>query len=228
MSQNTVVGETPKTPTKIANGDIVPVIGAVICQELGLDTDEVEVDTDLRTSGLNSLSALMITVRLHEEYGIDLGPGILKENYSLSKLRQALHRKPLHMEVPEQNPPAAKTPFLMLDTSIAEIPSSSEPDTSALTFSPPKVMFAPAINIISPESVTSRVMAIIAEQMDIDEAEFTDSLEWASLGLDSIMSLTICGCLREELEMDVESTIFAEYDSVGAFKKYLSGPRFAP
>jgi naphtho-gamma-pyrone polyketide synthase len=211
----------------MANADIVPVIGAVICQELGIDTDEVEVDTDLRTSGLNSLSALMITVRLLEEYGIDLGPGTLKENYSLCKLRKALHRKSLEVAAPKEDPPAAKTPTLVVNTSIAEAPSSSEPNTSALTLPSPAIALAPIINIVSPESITSRIMAIIAEEMDIDQAEFADSVDWANLGLDSIMSLTICGRLREELEMDVESTIFAEYDSVGAFKKHFSELQFS-
>lgn len=221
-SQNTLIAEKINTSSNMSNVDIVPVIGAVICQELGIDTDEVEVDTDLRKSGLNSLSALMITVRLLEEYGIDLGPGTLKENYSLCKLRKVLHRKSLEAEVPKQDPPGVKTSALILDTTVAEAPSSSETDTSALTLSPPKVAVVPVINVVSPESITSRVMAIIAEEMDIDQAEFADSVEWANLGLDSIMSLTICGRLREELEMDVESTVFADHESVGAFKKHLS------
>lgn len=221
-SQDTLIADKITTSSNMSNVDIVPVIGAVICQELGIDTDEVEVDTDLRKSGLNSLSALMITVRLLEEYGIDLGPGTLKENYSLCKLRKALHRKGLEAEVPKQDPPGVKTPGLIMDTTVAEAPFSPETDTSALTFSPPTVAVAPVVNTVSPESITSRVMAIIAEEMDIDQAEFADSVEWANLGLDSIMSLTICGRLREELEMDVDSTVFADHDSVGAFKKHLS------
>jgi acyl carrier protein len=221
-SQNTLIEDKPNTSSNMSTVDIVPVIGAVICQELGIDTDEVEVDTDLRQSGLNSLSALMITVRLLEEYGIDLGPGTLKENYSLCKLRKALHRKSLEAEVPKQDPSRVKTPALILDTTLAEAPSSSETDISALTLSSSKVAVAPLVKIESPEGIPPRVMAIIAEEMNIDHAEFADPVEWANLGLDSIMSLTICGRLREELEMDVESTVFADHESVGAFKKHLS------
>lgn len=200
--------------------DMIPVIGAVICQELGIETDEVEVDTDLRESGLNSLSALMITVRLLEEYGIDLGPGTLKENYSLCRLRKALHRKSLEAEVPKHDLPVAEITHLVEDTKITEI---SSPDEEAFAkTSSPKATAIPTTSLLIPESLTSQVIAIIATEMEIDQTEFADSVEWANLGLDSIMSLAICGRLREELEMEVESTIFADYDSVGAFKKHIS------
>lgn len=206
----------------MASVDIVPVIGAVICQELGIDTDEIEVDSDLRQSGLNSLSALMITVRLHEEYGIDLAPGILKENYSLCRLRKALHRKSPNSKVTkEETPDAEITSLVDNPSSVAGPPSSSETNTSALTSSSPPITATPEIRLSPPESIASQVMAIIAEEMNIDEAEFTDSVEWTNLGLDSIMSLSICGRLREELEMEVESTVFSEFDTVGAFKKHI-------
>ena len=216
------VPDKASTSDSMASTDIVPVIGAVICQELGIETDEIEVDTDLRQSGLNSLTALMITVRLHEEYGIDLAPGILKENYSLCKLRKALHRKSIDLKAPKENiADAETTPPFDNGSGVADPPSSSETNTSMLTSSPPPVTPAPEIRLSPPKSTTTQVMAIIAEEMNIDEAEFADSVEWANLGLDSIMSLSICGRLREELEMDVESTIFSEYDSVGAFMKHI-------
>jgi naphtho-gamma-pyrone polyketide synthase len=216
------VPDKASTSDSMASTDIVPVIGAVICQELGIETDEIEVDTDLRQSGLNSLTALMITVRLHEEYGIDLAPGILKENYSLCKLRKALHRKIMDVKAPKDDIPDAETPPPVDNaSSIADPPSSSETNRSTLTSSPPPVPPTPEIHLSPPKSITTQVMAIIAEEMNIDEAEFADSVEWANLGLDSIMSLSICGRLREELEMEVESTVFSEYDSVGAFRKHF-------
>ena len=217
------VPDKASTSDSMASTDIVPVIGAVICQELGIETDEIEVDTDLRQSGLNSLTALMITVRLHEEYGIDLAPGVLKENYSLCKLRKALHRKSIDLKAPKENIADAETPSPVDNaSSIADPPSSSETNTSTLTSSSPPVTPTLEIQHLSPpKSITNQVMAIIAEEMNIDEAEFADSVEWANLGLDSIMSLSICGRLREELEMEVESTVFSEYDSVGAFRKHI-------
>ena len=191
----------------MAEVDIMPVIGAVICQELGLEVDEVEVDTDLRESGLNSLSALMITVRLVEEHGIDLGPGTLKENYSLHLLQNALNRK-------EKSAGSPKTRRVRFETPPAVV---IEAPTATATIE------APPVTVPDSRNIVSEVMKLIAKEMEIDESEFADAVEWVNFGLDSIMSLVICGRLREELDMEIESTIFADYETVGAFKKYVSG-----
>jgi acyl carrier protein len=184
--------------------DVIPVIGAVICQELGIETDDIEADTDLRQEGLTSLTALMITVKLLEEHGIDLGPGTLKENYSLCLLQKALSRK-------ERSVTSPKVQHVRFD-----LPSP------VAKLAPVATQVMPTISVEDSEGVIPKVMDIIAQEMELDEIEFSDTAEWANLGLDSIMSLAICGRLREELEIEVENTVFAEYESVGAFKEHLS------
>lgn len=206
--ENLITGQgsaATKVPASgpIEEADIIPVIGAVICQELGIETDDIEADTDLRQEGLTSLTALMITVKLLEDHGIDLGPGTLKENYSLCLLQKALSRK---------------------------APAVISPKAQQVRFDLPAPVATPVTPSISDEDadgVVPKVMEIIAIEMELDEADFPDTAEWANLGLDSIMSLAICGRLREELDMEVESTVFSEYESVGAFKKHLSQGQLA-
>jgi iterative type I PKS product template protein len=75
--------------------------------------------------------------------------------------------------------------------------------------------------------LVGKIMDVIATEIDVDHSELVDTIEWTALGVDSLMSLTISGRLREDLEMEVESSLFTDYASVGALKKHLatlSGP----
>ncbi|CAI6338526.1 unnamed protein product [Periconia digitata] len=71
-------------------------------------------------------------------------------------------------------------------------------------------------------SVVSRVMKIIAEETDVDMSELVEEAAFENLGVDSLMSLTISAKFREDLELDISSTLFTDYATVGEMKKYFS------
>ncbi|KAF2204098.1 ketoacyl-synt-domain-containing protein [Delitschia confertaspora ATCC 74209] len=75
----------------------------------------------------------------------------------------------------------------------------------------------PAGNII-----TSRVMKIIATETDVDMSELVDDAAFENLGVDSLMSLTISAKFREDLELEISSTLFNDYPTVGEMKKFFS------
>ena len=70
--------------------------------------------------------------------------------------------------------------------------------------------------------VLPKVMKILAEETDVDEAELVDEAAFENLGVDSLLSLTISAKLREELEMDIPSNLFTDNENVGQLKKYFS------
>ena len=57
----------------------------------------------------------------------------------------------------------------------------------------------------------------------MDQSELNNDIQWADMGVDSLMSLTISGKFREDLDLEVESTLFTDYSSVGALRKHLGG-----
>jgi naphtho-gamma-pyrone polyketide synthase len=70
-------------------------------------------------------------------------------------------------------------------------------------------------------------MNVISEETGITKAEMKNDLVFADVGVDSLLSLAISGRLREELNIDVSSTLFIEYPTVGDLKRSLgaaSGP----
>ena len=70
-----------------------------------------------------------------------------------------------------------------------------------------KVAKAPA----GSNSMTSRVMKIIAEETEVDMSELVDDAAFENLGVDSLLSLTISAKFREDLNLEISSTLFTDY-----------------
>lgn len=70
--------------------------------------------------------------------------------------------------------------------------------------------------------LTSKVMKILAKETEVDELELVDDAHFENLGVDSLLSLTISAIFREELEMEISSSLFTDYPTVGDMKKYFA------
>ena len=70
-------------------------------------------------------------------------------------------------------------------------------------------------------SVTTKVLDIIASEIGVDVSELADGLDFANMGVDSLMSLSISGRIREEIEIDTPSSVFVDYPTVGSLKFHL-------
>lgn len=90
----------------------------------------------------------------------------------------------------------------------------------------PKAVKAPkpvkAVKVAAPAGVTSKVMNIVAQEIDVDMSELVDEAAFENLGVDSLLSLTISARFREELDMDIPSTLFTDCSTVGELKKHFS------
>lgn len=71
-------------------------------------------------------------------------------------------------------------------------------------------------------TISSRVMQIIATETDVDSSELVDEAAFENLGVDSLMSLTISAKFREELDLEISSTLFTDYPTVGEMKKFFA------
>lgn len=85
----------------------------------------------------------------------------------------------------------------------------------------PKVVAQTANAISSGSNLVSRVLEIIAEEIGLAASELTPNSAFADLGVDSLLSLTITSRLREEVELDVSSLLFAEYLTVQELTVFL-------
>ncbi|KAI5463837.1 hypothetical protein BGZ63DRAFT_423145 [Mariannaea sp. PMI_226] len=87
---------------------------------------------------------------------------------------------------------------------LASLPITKEPTTGG------KVLAVPPPR----EDIWLRILAIISEELGVSLTDLKSDTEFAELGLDSLLSLTIAGRIREELELDLPSTVFTDCSTV--------------
>lgn len=77
---------------------------------------------------------------------------------------------------------------------------------------------------ITPSNViTTKVLAIICEEVGIKPTELQPENEFADFGLDSLLSLTVTGRIREELGLDLASTVFIDHATVRELRTFIQG-----
>ena len=74
----------------------------------------------------------------------------------------------------------------------------------------------------APAGVTAKVMKIVAEEIDVDMSELVEEAAFENLGVDSLLSLTISARFREDLDMDIPSSLFTDCPTVGELKKHFA------
>ena len=126
---------------------------------------------------------------------------------------QAIPRRILNMVIPPpggsvKRPAPVKTPAVVDEA----ITKSSVVQTTTVKR---KVVAASSV------SITSQVLDIIAEECAVDLSELADANAFEGMGVDSLMQLAISGRMREDLDLDIPSTLFVDCPTVGSLKKYL-------
>ena len=87
---------------------------------------------------------------------------------------------------------------------------------------PPKMTVEANTTVVAPVSTVRQALNIIAGETGVATKDLADDAQFADLGVDSLLSLTIVGILRESLLLDVPSSLFDDYPSVRALKAFLS------
>jgi naphtho-gamma-pyrone polyketide synthase len=66
------------------------------------------------------------------------------------------------------------------------------------------------------------LLRILSEEIGLTlDVLSDDELDFVDHGVDSLLSLTITGRMREELGLDIDSSAFLTYPTLGSFKKFL-------
>ncbi|KAK4235039.1 conidial yellow pigment biosynthesis polyketide synthase [Achaetomium macrosporum] len=134
---------------------------------------------------------------------------------------QCIPRKVLNMLLPPRGAHAAASAPPPRSSVAATKPAPKTP-------SPPKrkkeAVTPSNINKVNQrlKSVISTVMDILAREVGCSHDELAENIAFTDLGVDSLMSLTVSGKIREELELDIPSNAFVDHPTIGAFKRYLA------
>ncbi|KKY34489.1 putative polyketide [Diaporthe ampelina] len=118
----------------------------------------------------------------------------------------------------------ASTPIEPMWTPSAEKSEASEPPTPTepVAKKPPAPSAATGDTDAGDSSgLANKAMRLIADETAIDEADLVDEASFASLGVDSLMSLVIAEKFRDDLGVQVSGGLFLEYPTIGDLRGWL-------
>lgn len=114
------------------------------------------------------------------------------------------------------------TPMEPMWTPSLERSEGSEPATPIEPTAPK--MPAPAVEADAGYGggIADKAMQLIADETAIDAADLVDEASFASLGVDSLMSLVIAEKFRDDLGVNVSGGLFLEYPTIGDLRGWLA------
>lgn len=81
---------------------------------------------------------------------------------------------------------------------------------------------APAPAKSAGPSLVTRALSILVSEVGLSESEISDDMVFADYGVDSLLSLTVTGRYREEIDLDLDSSVFIDQPTVRDFKRLVS------
>lgn len=117
--------------------------------------------------------------------------------------------------------PAPKQPKLpgKLDIEVPRVPGEP-PVVGKLTRSRSQV--GAVSKVVHENAAMTALLDAIVQAIGVTIDQLTDDTDFADLGLDSLMSLTILGKVREDLSLDLPSTLFEDCCTVRSLKNYFT------
>ena len=206
-----VVIQSPK-PTPPSNPAASQIL-AIIALEVGVDIAELADAVQLADLGIDSLMTLTIAGRFREELGLEIDSNIMAEVATIGSLKKYL---------------SSQASIQDSDISSDDSSAESEPNLSTTATTPNAFDEEYESNGVEDsqasdaDDVISLIRTTIAEQMDIDVAEITEMLDLTTIGMDSLMALTVLSTLREITGKEFEQSLFTDNNTLAALRNALS------
>ena len=182
----------------------------IIAEESGIAIAELKNEIEFADVGVDSLLSLTISGRLREELNIDVSPTLFVDYPTVRDLKRSLGGISGSADASEDSSPTPASGFSCDEAS----------DTSSEITNVDEEEKAPETS--EEKYPISGICTILADEIGVKVEEVWSAPSLAELGLDSLMSLTTLGRLREELNVDLPMDIFVDAD-MNTIRKKLVG-----
>ena len=216
----------PKAAPRAAGKSVVTTAMALVATESEMDLAELQDECVFADIGIDSLLSLTIAGKFREDLGLDV-PGDLFLKFPTVKAMKAhlatFDKAGAIEEAVEEPEPVQQTsqasvstpsegtstPWTMMSS------ANSEADESATA---PENTDA---NVGGEDDLLGMIKATISEQMGMSVEEISGPVELATLGMDSLMTISILGSLREQTGANLPGSFFIDYPTMDDVEKFL-------
>jgi iterative type I PKS product template protein len=203
------VTKKAKTSTRIdtqMTGNLTSKALLIIASEVGCEISELADQIALSDLGIDSLMSLSISGRFREELELEFQSSVFNEMETIGQLKSLMRK----FEIVSDSPASSgySTPDMM---------NSDGSDDSECESELPEPE-DPAVEDLGKSGADSDLVHIIrstiAEEMGVELEEISDNTDLSSMGMDSLMSLSILGALREKTGLTMHSDLLVENTSI--------------
>ncbi|OQE35476.1 hypothetical protein PENCOP_c013G03618 [Penicillium coprophilum] len=192
----------------------------ILAEEVGLSAAELTDDLNFADYGVDSLLSLTVTGRYREEMGIDLDSSVFVDNPTVKDFKRLMAQMS-----PAESSDGSSSEGDM--SSAASESSLSSPNTSGLPTPADEKSMAHGLQ--EQNDSMRQITAILAEEIGVDPGELSGDANLGEMGLDSLMSLTVLGKIREDLDLDLPGEFFIENQTLDDIETTLDlKPKSAP
>ncbi|OQE25004.1 hypothetical protein PENFLA_c009G10786 [Penicillium flavigenum] len=193
---------------------------AILAEEVGLSMSEMTDDLNFADYGVDSLLSLTVTGRYREDMGLDLDSSVFVDNPTVKAFKGLLAQ----MGPSESNDGSSSEG----DTSsAASTTDMSSPNTSGLPT--PANEKSMTHGLQEQNDSMRQIVSILAEEIGVEPEELSGDANLGEMGLDSLMSLTVLGKIREDIDLDLPGEFFIENQTLDDIETTLDlKPKLAP
>jgi iterative type I PKS product template protein len=172
----------------------------IIASEVGCEMSELADPIELSDLGIDSLMSLSISGRFREELDLNFSSSVFNDIPTIAGLKSFL-----------QQFESSDTPDLsgMSTPDMASSDSGFSEDLSELSLADIDDLGVPADND-DDNDIVQIIRSTIAEEMGVEIEEISDNTDLATMGMDSLMSLSILGALREKTGLAMHSNLLVD------------------
>lgn len=206
---------TPKTPTQKVSASASPprngnktitAFMAIISEELGLEPSELHDGVAFADIGLDSLMSLTVSGRLREESDIDVPTTFFTDKATIGEAKFAILAQDGGNEADTQSESAS-----IESASTGSAPTTDSMDGAQITRN---TSVGTDLCSYPTEDIIEKLLGTVSEEIGIERDQILEMSDFADMGVDSLMSLSIIGRVREELDLDLPSNFFVDHPSV--------------
>ncbi|KAJ0355918.1 hypothetical protein COL154_001437 [Colletotrichum chrysophilum] len=209
---------------KLAKRSVVQEVFDILAKEVGVTHDELADNIAFTDLGCDSLMALTVSGRMREELDIDIDshafveyPTIGAFKAFLAQFETADRKDSYVQDSGDSSGSVSETPELESDSNVTT--PYEESDRSVKGEGDDEAS----------GDLQNILRDTIATEMGVEVDEIVAAPDLAALGMDSLMSLSILGTLREKSGMDIPNDLFVTNPSLLEVEKALGiGPKPKP
>ncbi|CAO2656358.1 Nn.00g051610.m01.CDS01 [Neocucurbitaria sp. VM-36] len=194
----------PNKPAKIVkavNTGVTAKVMKIIAEETDVDMSELVEEAAFENLGVDSLLSLTISARFREELELDIPSSLFTDCATVGELKAHFAQYDGGVTVVEDDGSSDTTDEPSDSSTPYEPATASTPASSAPSIADNDIEVKVTSEIVEGEASIAR--KLVAEEMGVDVSEITDDLDLTDIGMDSLMSLTILGSMREQTGRDL-------------------------